>query len=515
MLVALAAAVSIVVWRVVQRPPRAPAELTEKRLTFNSAETPVTSFALSPDGKYLAYADLAAIHVKLLSTGEERLIPRPKGVPASDSWDIASWFPDGTSLLANVTSPLSGRPASIWTVSMVGQSPRELRDNAFGWEVSPDGAKIAFSPSKTPNEAFREMWVTDSQGGNAQKVLSVGAREWIDAVHWSPDGRRITYKREDESMTSWTASIESCDLNGAGCKMAVPRDVRHWYSDFCWLSRGRIVYGREESADSGEYSLWQREVDSRTGKPAGEPERITQWSESPGLNASADGKHLAVLRQSTQVQMEIGQLSPAGGIIGIPRRLTNDEADGYPSAWTADSKSVLLTYNHGGQWSIFKQAIDEQAAEPINTGSLSAALPHLSPDGAWIIYAAWAPTPPYSKRLMRVPVNGGVPEFVLDMRHWVFHDCGRTPAGCIVVEGSEDQKWRIVTAFDPLKGRGKLLRTIPQDASEVILSQALSPDGSTYAVVRKTGGDTHIQLFSLSHGPDREIVARGCRISQA
>ena len=58
------------------------AELTLKRLTFNSSENPIGSASLSPDGRYLAYDDLAGIHVKLLSTGEERVIPKPAGAPA-------------------------------------------------------------------------------------------------------------------------------------------------------------------------------------------------------------------------------------------------------------------------------------------------------------------------------------------------------------------------------------------------------------------------------------------------
>jgi uncharacterized protein with WD repeat len=46
--------------------PKPSAELTQKRLTFNSSENPVMSDAISPDGKYLAYSDPAGIHVKLL-----------------------------------------------------------------------------------------------------------------------------------------------------------------------------------------------------------------------------------------------------------------------------------------------------------------------------------------------------------------------------------------------------------------------------------------------------------------
>ena len=70
-------------WFLTRRaPPQPSAELTQKRLTFNSSDHPVVSNAISPDGKYLAYSDPAGIHVKLISTGEERLIPKPAGVPA-------------------------------------------------------------------------------------------------------------------------------------------------------------------------------------------------------------------------------------------------------------------------------------------------------------------------------------------------------------------------------------------------------------------------------------------------
>ena len=140
----MVAALVALAWFLLHRPPKPSAELTQKRLTFNSSENPVQSAAISPDGKYLAYSDPAGIHVKLLSTSEERLIPRPAGVPASAYWVVDSWFPDGTQLLADAYEP--GGHKSMWTVSVLGQSPRELREGASGFEVSPDGTHIAFSP---------------------------------------------------------------------------------------------------------------------------------------------------------------------------------------------------------------------------------------------------------------------------------------------------------------------------------------------------------------------------------
>jgi serine/threonine protein kinase len=121
---------AVLAWFLLRRPTQPSAELTQKRLTFNSSENNIDTAAISPDGKYLAYADPAGIHVKLLSTGEERLIPRPAQVPAGANWWVSSWFADGTQLLANAVE-LGGRQ-SMWTVSLMGQAPRELREGALG-----------------------------------------------------------------------------------------------------------------------------------------------------------------------------------------------------------------------------------------------------------------------------------------------------------------------------------------------------------------------------------------------
>jgi hypothetical protein len=74
------------------------------------------------------------------------------------------------------------------------------------------------------------------------------------------------------------------------------------------------------------------------------------------------------------------------------------------------------------------------------------------------------------------------------------------------VERSRDRKLLDVTAFDPLKGRGKLLRSWKlnrtlHDANIDQFAEALSPDGQTF--------EAHIHLLSLSGGSDREIPMEG------
>jgi Tol biopolymer transport system component len=78
----------------------------------------------------------------------------------------------------------------------------------------------------------------------------------------------------------------------------------------------------------------------------------------------------------------------------------------------------------------------------------------------------------------------------------------------VVPEASADGKVVTYAAFDPLKGRGKVLRTIQKDPTAQFAS-GLSPDGITFAISRGGDAEIHIRLLSLWGGSDREITVKG------
>jgi eukaryotic-like serine/threonine-protein kinase len=53
--------------------------LQQRSITSNPAENPVYAAAISPDGRYLAYADFTGVFVRLLETGETHSLPVPEG----------------------------------------------------------------------------------------------------------------------------------------------------------------------------------------------------------------------------------------------------------------------------------------------------------------------------------------------------------------------------------------------------------------------------------------------------
>jgi len=133
--------------------PSAVPEPKTSQLTANSFENPITSSAISPDGKYLAFTDNARrMRVRLQATGETQSVPESESLRGhSVDWAIAAWFPDSTRFIANAkptgsipwcpfrarfaagpsrigsTETQIGELESIWIVSVLGKAPQKLR----------------------------------------------------------------------------------------------------------------------------------------------------------------------------------------------------------------------------------------------------------------------------------------------------------------------------------------------------------------------------------------------------
>jgi len=501
------AALAGLAWLLLHRARRPQTELAQTRLTFNSSERPIDFCAISPDGKYLAYNDSAGIHLRLISSGEERLIPRPAGVPVSDQWVIDGWYPDGTQMLADAQD--SAERHSLWTFSVLSQSARELRDGADGYEVSPDGTRIAFSEAS--NEP-RELWVMGGQGDNPRKVLALEQQEWLVTVHWSPDGHRLAYLKAQRTPQEERTSVETCDLSGADRKVVVSD---RGLDDFCWLRTGGIVYSRQETRDWKDDNLWQIGMDTQSGAPTNPPRRITQWSSFHilSLGASSDGKRLVFIKSASRSQVYLGELAAGGTRMKPPRRMTNDDTNDTPTAWTPDSKAVVFTSERDVNLGrgVLQQGINQETAEPL-IAEPETGLARLGPDGTWMLYVEYplAARHPGKSWLMRFPLNGGTVQPVMELGNVVNYQCARAPASlCVVLEDGQDQTQWTLTAFDPMKGRGKVLWTIQKDPGSPWARTSLSPDGVTFAMVRGQRAGAEIRLHSLVDGSEREITAKG------
>jgi hypothetical protein len=159
---------------------------TERRLTGNPENDPVLSAAISPDSKYLAFADRAGLFLRVVGTGETHPVALPDTLKPS----YVNWFPDGSHVLVTSTASPTEKPG-LWNASVFGGSPVKLADNGEHGAVSPDGRKIVFLRGEYGRE---EIWQMQSDGLQARKILGQPGDNFQSVV-WSPDSRHIAFVR--------------------------------------------------------------------------------------------------------------------------------------------------------------------------------------------------------------------------------------------------------------------------------------------------------------------------------
>ena len=520
-LAAMAAILAVgaaVAWFVRQHTGTQP-EQKQQQLTENSSESPVESGAISPDGRYLAYSDVQGIHIRLIQTGETQDIPQPESLKSKRvNWQKFPWFPGGTRFLANAgvwsgDAPLTKLThPSIWTVSVMGGAPRKLRDEAYAWSVSPDGTSILFTsnfgsagPGAQPSlRVDREVWLMNSDGTEARKLFEVDQHSNLTNLQWSPDGRRVAYiKYTSTPNNGCETSIETRDLNGASPTTFLSEKGLGGFAGgfgFCWLVDGRVVYHDRP----GNTNLWEMRIRASTGKAEGKPRRLTNWAGSSvrSLNATTDGKKLAFQRYSYVYGTYVADLEDHETRITRPRRLIWENSE-LASAWTADSEAVVFFSGVNGRTGIFKQKVDQNTVQPIVTGPRVEDFntPRVTPDGAWVLYhgnpkADGLGSNSTTWQIMRVPIEGGVPQPVLTASMADAVRCAKTPAApCMITEMSRDRKQLIFTAVDPVKGRGRELTRYDIGDPNAAYGADISPDGTRIAVC---DNNQRIAILSLT-----------------
>jgi Tol biopolymer transport system component/DNA-binding winged helix-turn-helix (wHTH) protein len=481
------------------RSPLRPRNITERKLTSNSSENRVSSASVSPDGKYLAYADNTGIYLKMIRTGETH----PVGLPANFSARVDDWFPDGSHLL--VARKDSGK-LSLWSVSVFGGSPRPLADDASGGAVSPDGGHVAFHRAALTYDGSlgREIWVMRSDGTSPTKVAADQGSA-VGTPTWSPDSRRIAYVRSELAFNAQARLVEMNEWETA--------KARTLFSDnyltpaLHWLSDGRLIYAidTEQAAVRADSSVWSVTL-SPDGKISGSPKQLTQgMGEISQFTASADGKRLAALREHWSPSIYIGALIADGATLSAHRRLTLDESASIPTAWTPDSTAILFESDRNGRSEIFKLATDQALAERLVTSSEQLSQPRVTPDGSEILYvstpqAAGAET---ASSIFAIPILGGAPRLVLKDVNIFAVECARSPSTVCMYSNSKGNI-RETFRFDVRSGKTTSPAQIDPEGF-----WALSPDGSQRAFVAVGADQETIRLRSTSSDKSRDLVVKG------
>lgn len=486
----------------------APKEPALQQITTQTSENRVTAAALSSDGKELAFGTIAgSVLVRRMSDG----FARPLRAPAGLQVDRIAWFSDGSRLLASGMAADHRR--GVWMIPLNGGTAGLIVPEGEDGVPSPDGTRITSTSADGTT-----IWVTGVNGARPRQIRGGGGMNSFSALIWSPDGKRISYQRQeyapprDRQIVGYGASLlehnsaysyEAADAD-TGRIIASVKDVV--MTSACGLEDGRVLYLRCRGAcQVGDRSYsWELGTDPKTGKVLGPPRQVTHSSDLmlSSISAAYDGSKVALVRRSEYSNIYIADLppgKPVSNLLNI-RRLTFVMADDYPHAWTPDNGAVIFESNRNGTFGLFRQRIDEREPEPLVLSNADSVLPQVSPDGKWVLYRE--DREQRAKRaLMRVPMDSGTPEPVPKTGNIDEFRCGQQPGSRCVVRSTENDQFMFYE-LDPLRGKGRELARTWWSPS-VTGDWELSPDGLFIAIPNHDPQNAKIRVISLEPaGPE-------------
>jgi DNA-binding winged helix-turn-helix (wHTH) protein/Tol biopolymer transport system component len=478
-----------------------PPAFSQRRLTANPHDAPLTSGVISPDGRYLAYSDPTGLYVRHVDSGETISVPLPKDLDAMPE----SWFPDSVHLVVSHFDDLEKKPPSLWEISVVGGTPRKLADAGLSARVSPDGSRIVFLKGPWDDA---EIWQIDTDKNTTSRIVD-GGGDHFGPVAWAPDGKKFASVRTPDrfAITGLGTRIEVFDVATGKGETILP-DFRLGTA-IAWPEPGRLIYALQEAPpNDANFNLWSMPLNARTGRSSGPAARITN-DQTPiaGISVTSDGKRIALLRREFQTDVYLAELQDKQ--LSPLRRFTLDDRDDWPSAWTPDSKAVLFISNRDGPNHIFRQAIDATHPDLLVGGKDNLGHAQITPDGLSALYLVFPSSGKTTdnSRLMRIPLAGGSSQLALEEPGIGNYKCARLPSTLCLYSRIDNGQQRFFT-FDPGGGKGGELLAAKRPSDEGPGSAwSLSPDGR-YLASPSTANPyepSGVRILDLSRGAEQKI----------
>ena len=443
----------IVAWHTLRPPPQLKV-MGYTQLTHDG----LSKTLRATDGVRLYFNRFDPYSIAQTSVSGGDIAPVPVALPNPFVFDVS---PDGsTFLLQTVLDTQQAQP--LWTMPILGGTPRRLTDSTLNATWAPDGKSVAYST------LTGEIWTVGSTGSAPHKLANVHGR--ADWLNWSPDGSRIRFESSVDDHI-WQISSRGTDLHPL---------LPDWHADAetrCgrWTPDGKYYVFLSEN------EIWAlAEPRDLFRRPSGQPTQLTtgpiHWG-APII--SRDGKTIFARGYTMHGELvrwdaRSGQFQPF---------LSAISADSV--TYSRDGKAVAyVTYPEGALW---KAGSDGSNPIQLEGPGLEANSPRWSPDGTQIVFAAISHrNGPWVSYI--VSADGGKPQPILPGAAGSQAAPDWSPDGRQIVFGDQQGDSQDIRIFDLASGQ-----VAPVPGSQGTSFPRWSPDGRSIAVV--AAGPNSLRVF--------------------
>ncbi|MBY0502272.1 MAG: serine/threonine-protein kinase [Bryobacteraceae bacterium] len=397
---------------------RAPAvrDLTLVRLT--SEPTYDTTPAISPDGKWMAYAsdrgggDNLDIWLRQIGPEGATSTVRLTNHPADER--EPSFSPDGSRLVFRSEREGGG----IYTIPTLGGDERLVAPRGRRPVFSPDGNRVAYWAGRIGQASTRAGWsrifVTDLTGGNPQAVVP----SFLTALYpiFTPDGQHLLFVGGNDGTANsttanwWVAPLAGGEPIDTGFQASVVRGgYDHLLKSPVAFRGDRVLFSHttEETSDMREV-----EISPRTWKAEGAAHRLTFGTTREDFpSVSQDGK-LVFASNLTNIDVYSLNLQPnAAKVEGNLQRVTSSPAYESVRDVSADGKRLVMLARHGGHGEVWGKDLVTGVEKQLTNTAANKRQPVITPDGQWV---AFAEDGTGANAIYVVPFAGGNPRRVCE-----------------------------------------------------------------------------------------------------
>jgi Tol biopolymer transport system component len=470
--------------------------LSPKTVSFQKTEITrlttsgkVTIAAISPDGRYVAYATADdelggrdTLWVRQVVTGSDvQIVP-----PADVHYGGLIFSRDGDFLYVVQSKSLDVSLSVLYKIPVLGGTKKRLIVDVAGnfflvnpVTLSPDGKRVAFlRRSKATSEAAL-MVANEDGSGEKQLAVRKSPNGFGGPVAWSPNGKTIAAVAFNTEAGVKYATLVEVTVQGGAERPLTPKRWT-WVPDLAWVPDGRGLVANTQELNGGPVQVVY------VSYANGEVRRITSdLNNYANVSVTADSRVVATVQLEFLADAWVAPLAA----LDSAKSITSHGSLGYPT-WSPDGRIVYSSWADGNIW-----LMESDGSNPRQLTSNAGRnfLPRVSPDGRYIVFESDRSG---SFENWRMDSDGNNPKQLT-----------ASPLQDFGTDCSPDGKWVVYSKGGPEKGIWK----VPiEGGNPVRLSDAeagyptISPDGKmiAYSYEDPSANPPHgIAIMAFEGGP--------------